>query len=75
MYVYLSMLRASLINELYCIIEYAFDLLSNMILKVIFFIGNLIIEIVRTIVGSTVDHMCDAVFLEDILILSNEITS
>jgi len=57
---------AGFLNESQSIVENALDLLSHVVLQVILLILELRVKIVRTIVGSAVDHMSDALLLQEL---------
>jgi hypothetical protein len=71
-----AVLLASIFHEFDGLVEHGRNLLSNVIFQVVSFVDHSIIfEIVLRIVTSAVDHMRDAIFFEEGLILSHLITS
>jgi hypothetical protein len=74
-YIDFAFLRTSIFYKTDGIVKYAFDLLSYVVFQVIFLVLDVLIKIVSTIVSSTVDNMCDTIFVQDLLILSNKVTT
>lgn len=71
----LSVLASRFLNKGDGIVEDALDLLSHMIFQMVVFIRQLSVKVVSTVICSTVNDMGDAIFLEDLLILSDKITA
>lgn len=70
-----SIALSCLLNESDRIIKDALNLLSYVILQVIFLVFECIPVIVRTIVSSTIDNMGDAKAFEDLLVLGDKVAS
>lgn len=75
MHVDFAVRLSGIFNELYRIIENAFNLLSDMILKMVFLVADMLIKVVGAVIGSTVNDVSDAISLQDVFILSYEVTS
>jgi len=58
-----SIICSSFFNERNGIVEYTFNLLAYMIFQMIFFVFNMIIEIVSAIICSTIYNMGNAILL------------
>ncbi len=63
MNVNLSIVCSGFFNEGNGIIKYALDLLSNVIFQMIFFVFNMIIEIVSAIICGTIYDVGNAILL------------
>lgn len=70
-----AILSFSLLNEVDCIIKYAFYVFYWMIFQMILFVSECVLMVVFTVISRAIDYMRDVVFQECWLILSKKIWS
>jgi hypothetical protein len=75
MNIYSSTRLSCIFNEMQGIIKHAFNILAHMILKMVFLVGYITIEIACTIICRTIHYMSDSILLKDLFIGGHNITT